>query len=118
MTGYLPEKALRHIYRLASAFVFPSLCEGFGLPLVEAMASGVPVVASLTSAVPGVCQDAAVYFHPEDAEEMAQKIASVLEDSKLKGDLIDKGCKRALDFSWEEAAAKTLAFYQTLCSRP
>jgi glycosyltransferase involved in cell wall biosynthesis len=118
MTGYLPEKALRHIYRLASAFVFPSLCEGFGLPLVEAMASGVPVVASLTSAVPGVCQDAAVYFHPEDAEEMAQKIASVLEDSKLKGDLIDKGRKRALDFSWEEAAAKTLAFYQTLGSRP
>ncbi|MEW5901753.1 MAG: glycosyltransferase family 1 protein [Acidobacteriota bacterium] len=118
MTGYLPEKDVRHIYRLASAFVFPSLCEGFGLPLVEAMASGAPVVASLTSAVPEVCQDGAVYFRPEDPDEMAARIVSVLEDGELKEQLIDKGRKRALNFSWEKAAAETLAFYRTLAQSP
>lgn len=116
MTGYLPDREVRHIYRLASAFVFPSLCEGFGLPLVEAMASGVPVVASFSSAIPEVCQSAAVYFRPEDPEDMAEKLTSVLEHSELRQELAAKGKQRALDFSWERAAEETLAFYAAVVS--
>jgi glycosyltransferase involved in cell wall biosynthesis len=116
MTGYLPDREVRHIYRLASAFVFPSLCEGFGLPLVEAMASGVPVAASFSSAIPEVCRSAAVYFRPEDPEDMAEKIASVLENSELRQELAARGKQRALDFSWERAAEETLAFYGAVVS--
>jgi glycosyltransferase involved in cell wall biosynthesis len=116
LTGYLPDLEVRHIYRLASAFVFPSLCEGFGLPLVEAMASGVPVAASFSSAIPEVCQSAAVYFRPEDPEDMAEKISSLLESSELRQELAAKGKRRALDFSWEIAAEETLAFYNTVVS--
>jgi glycosyltransferase involved in cell wall biosynthesis len=114
MTGYLPERDVRHIYRLASAFVFPSLCEGFGLPLVEAMASGIPIAASLTSAIPEVCGEAAVYFRPEDAENMAEKIISILENPDLRKDLVSKGLTRAVAFSWERAAEATLDFYTSL----
>jgi glycosyltransferase involved in cell wall biosynthesis len=117
MTGYLPERDIRHIYRLASAFVFPSLCEGFGLPLLEAMASGIPIAASMSSAVPEVCGDAALYFRPEDPENMAEKIILILEDQALKKDLVAKGLKRALGFSWERAAEETLEFYASLAEK-
>jgi len=112
--GYLEKDELRLIYRLASAFVFPSLCEGFGFPLLEAMASGVPVVASSTSAIPEVCGDAAEFFPPEDAEEMARKIIRVLEDSQTREELITRGKQRIRAFRWEKAAAETLAFYHTV----
>ena len=112
--GYLTEKDVRHTYRLATAFVFPSLCEGFGLPLVEAMASGVPIAASQTSAIPEVCRDAAVYFQPESAESMAEKVLAIVEDEGLRKRLIARGKERARDFSWEKAAAETLAFYERI----
>jgi len=114
MTGYLPDEEVRFIYRLATVFVFPSLCEGFGLPLIEAMASGVPVAASLTSAIPEVCGDAALYFRPEEPESMAEKIIFLLKSSQTREELVAKGKKRAQDFSWEKAAAETLKFYQFL----
>ncbi len=117
MAGYLEEKDVRHAYRLATAFVFPSLCEGFGLPLVEAMASGVPVAASQTSAIPEVCRDAAVYFQPESPESMAEKVVSVIEDGELREKLIARGKERAKDFSWEKAAAETLEFYARVVQR-
>ncbi len=110
--GYLADKDIRQVYRLASAFVFPSLCEGFGLPLVEAMASGIPVAASLNSAIPEVCRDAAVYFQPESAESMAEKVVTVIEDEELRKKLVAKGKERARDFSWEKAAGETLEFYE------
>jgi glycosyltransferase involved in cell wall biosynthesis len=113
-TGYLEEKDIRNAYRLASAFVLPSLCEGFGMPLVEAMASGVPIAASRISAIPEVCRDAAVYFQPDDAEGMAKKVASVIEDEDLRKRLIARGKERARDFSWKKAAAETLAFYESV----
>jgi len=116
MTGYLPARDIRHIYRLASAFVFPSLCEGFGLPLVEAMASGVPVAASQSSAIPEVCGEAAVYFRPEDPENIAEKIISILENSDLQKALVSKGLRRTQDFSWERAARETLEFYASLAA--
>jgi glycosyltransferase involved in cell wall biosynthesis len=114
MAGYLDEEDVRHAYRLANAFVLPSLCEGFGLPLIEAMASGLPVAASQTSSIPEVCRDAAVYFHPESPESMAEKVVSVIEDGELRKRLIARGKERARDFSWEKAAAETLQFYERL----
>lgn len=112
--GYLKDKDVRHIFRLATAFVFPSLCEGFGLPLVEAMASGIPVAASLTSAIPEVCRDAAVYFQPESPESMAEKVVAVVEDGELRHRLIARGKERVRDFSWEKAAVETLGFYERI----
>jgi glycosyltransferase involved in cell wall biosynthesis len=110
--GYLSGTDVRHAYRLASAFVLPSLCEGFGLPLVEAMASGIPVAASQTSAIPEVCRDAALYFQPESPESMAEKVVAIIEDGELREKLIARGKQRARDFSWENAAAETLQFYE------
>lgn len=111
MTGYLSPDDLRKIYRLATAFVFPSLCEGFGLPLVEAMASGLPVLAAMNSAIPEVCGDAALYFRAEDPEGIAEKIQVLLESDQVRRELAAKGRKRSLEFRWEKAAAETLKFY-------
>lgn len=114
MAGYVEEIEIRNIYRLATAFVFPSLCEGFGLPLVEAMASGLPVATSQVSAMPEVCRDAAVYFRPDSAESMAEKVASVIEDEDLRKRLIARGRERAREFKWEKVAADTLGFYEAV----
>jgi glycosyltransferase involved in cell wall biosynthesis len=113
-TGYLEQKDIRNIYRLAAAFVLPSLCEGFGLPLLEAMASGVPVAASRTSSIPEVCRDAAAYFDPENPESMAEKVISLLEDQALRSRLVIRGKERARSFSWEKAGRDTLAFYESV----
>ena len=78
--GYLPEPDVRDLYRAAAALVFPSFCEGFGFPLLEAMAGGLPVAASGVSALPEIGGDAALYFDPEDADDMAEKIIAVLKD--------------------------------------
>jgi glycosyltransferase involved in cell wall biosynthesis len=113
-TGYLGQREIRNAYRLATAFVLPSLYEGFGMPLVEAMASGVPVAASQTSAIPEVCRDAAVYFRPENPESMAEKVVLVLGDEDLRQRLITRGKARAGEFSWKKAAEETLAFYESV----
>jgi glycosyltransferase involved in cell wall biosynthesis len=113
-TGYLDEGNVRNIYRLATAFVLPSLCEGFGLPLLEAMASGVPVAASRVSAIPEVCRDAAVYFDPDNPESMAEKVISLLGDEDLRNRLVARGKDRAGSFSWEKTALETLAFYESV----
>jgi glycosyltransferase involved in cell wall biosynthesis len=113
-TGYLEPNDVRNIYRLATAFVLPSLCEGFGMPLLEAMASGVPVAASRTSSIPEVCRDAAAYFDPESPESMAEKVISLLEDQSLRSRLAARGRERARSFSWEKAARDTLAFYESV----
>jgi glycosyltransferase involved in cell wall biosynthesis len=116
MTGYLTPADLPKLYRLATAFVFPSLCEGFGLPLVEAMAAGLPVVAAMNSAIPEVGADAAVYFPAESPEVLAEKICLVLENAGLRAELAAKGRRRARDFSWEKSASETLRFYVS-CGR-
>ncbi len=114
LTGYLKDRELRSIYRSATAFVFPSLCEGFGLPLLEAMCSRTPVIASGVSALPEICQDAALFFDPDQSMDMAEKIMSVLRNEDLKRDLVRKGEKRVLDFSWKTTAEKTLNIYRSL----
>ena len=112
MLGYLDDAELKNVYRLASAFVFPSFWEGFGIPLLEAMASGLPIVTSRTSALPEIAQDAAVYADPHDPEDIAAKTTLVLEDRTLRDNLISAGEKRVEFFSWEKAAEEALNFYR------
>ena len=117
LVGYVDEKELKNIYRLASVFVFPSLWEGFGIPLLEAMASGLPIVASRSSALPEIAEDAAAYVDPEDPEDMAEQIVHVLEDLDFQKTLVSAGQKRVRAFSWEKAAAETLDFYESVLER-
>ena len=117
LTGYLNDFELRSIYQLGTAFVFPSVCEGFGLPLLEAMVSGIPVIASKAPALPEICQDAALFFDPEHPKDMAESIIRVLKDETLREDLIQRGKKRVEDFSWESTANKTLSIYRSLMSK-
>ncbi len=117
MIDYLPDAEVKIFYRLATVFAFPSLCEGFGLPLLESMASGLPVATSKASALPEVGQDAALYFHPEDPEDIADKLILALQDEGLRKTLRERGKKRALDFDWHTTAADTLSFYEYLIRR-
>lgn len=115
--NYLPEGDMKILYHLASCLVFPSLCEGFGLPLVEAMASECPLVISRASALPEIALDAALYFHPEDAEEMASQIITVLDDEDKRKNLIHRGIQRVRDFSWTKTAENTLNFYRSVLEK-
>jgi len=117
MVGYLNEDDLKSLYRLSSVFVYPSLWEGFGIPLLEAMACGVPVVTSRTSALPETAGEAAVYFNPESPEDMAEKIVQVLEDEDLRQKLISAGKERIRAFGWDEAASDVLSFYESVMER-
>ncbi len=110
--GYLPDSEIRDLYRLARILIFPSLCEGFGLPLLEAMASGLPAAVSRTGALPEVGGDAAAYFEPEDASDIARVILELLGDEPRRRELTEKGQRRASGFSWVETARRTLAFYE------
>jgi len=112
--GYLSESDVRNVYLAASAFVYPSSCEGFGLPLLEAMASGLPVAASGVTAIPEVGGEAAIYFRPEDPDDMAEKIIRVLEDDRLRRSLRSRGFDRVREFTWERTAARTLEFYRSV----
>jgi glycosyltransferase involved in cell wall biosynthesis len=109
--GYLPEETLAVMYRLAGVFVFPSLYEGFGLPPLEAMASGTPVVTSNVSSLPEVAGDAAVLVDPYDPRAIAEGIYQVLTDEKLRRDLRHKGVARAGQFSWEQSVRRVRAIY-------
>jgi len=100
--------ALRALYARCGVFVFPSLYEGFGLPVVEAMACGAPVVASDATAVPEAAGSAAVLFDPRDPAALAGAIDRVLKDTALRSDLISRGRSRALKRNWEDVARETL----------
>ena len=115
--GYLPDDTLAILYRLASVFVFPSLYEGFGLPPLEAMASGTPVVTSNVSSLPEVAGGAAVLVDPYDVESIVDGIASVLSNPVLREELRAKGIARARDFSWERSVARTREIYQEVGDR-
>jgi alpha-1,3-rhamnosyl/mannosyltransferase len=114
MTGPVPDQDLAVLYRAAACFVIPSTYEGFGLPILEAMASGAPVLSSNRSSLPEVGGDAALYFNPDSTEEMAMLMERVLGDSALREQLISRGLGRARQFSWEKCARETLAALQTL----
>ena len=109
--GYLPEETLAVMYRLAGVFVFPSLYEGFGLPPLEAMASGTPVVTSNVSSLPEVAGDAAVLVDPYSAEAIADGMYRVLTDNDLRSGLRRRGPQRASQFSWESSVRRVREIY-------
>ena len=116
--GYLPEETLAVMYRLAGVFVFPSLYEGFGLPPLEAMASGTPVVTSNISSLPEVAGDAAVLVDPHFPEAIADGIHTVLTDEAVRRTLRDKGLARARQFSWEQSVRRVLEIYRDAAAAP
>ena len=116
--GFLPDETHAALYRLADLFVFPSLYEGFGLPPLEAMASGTPVVTSNVSSLPEVAGDAAVLVDPYDVASIVDGMQRVLGDPALASDLRRKGLERARDFSWERSVARTHDIYQVVAERP
>ena len=112
--GFIDDEDLPALYGGALLFVFPSLYEGFGLPVLEAMGCGVPVITSITSSLPEVTGDAALLVDPYDVEGMAAAMADVVHSASLRDSLRQKGLARAQRFSWETAAQQTLDLYVAL----
>jgi len=110
--GFQSESTLASLYRLADVFVFPSLYEGFGLPPLEAMASGTPVVVSNLSSLPEVVGDAGVQINPYDIESIADGIQQVLENPSQRKELITRGIARAKMFSWNSSIKRVQQIYQ------
>jgi glycosyltransferase involved in cell wall biosynthesis len=109
--GFVPDQTLAALYRLANVFVFPSLYEGFGLPPLEAMASGTPVITSNVSSLPEVVGDAAIMIDPYESEAIAGAMHRVLTDEGLRAELRRKGLARAREFSWERSIARVREIY-------
>jgi glycosyltransferase involved in cell wall biosynthesis len=114
--GYVDERTLAALYRLASVFAFPSLYEGFGLPPLEAMASGTPVVTSNVSSLPEVTGDAAVLVDPRDVDAIVDGLSRVLRDPDLAATLRERGLARARAFSWEVSVNRTLRVYREVAT--
>jgi glycosyltransferase involved in cell wall biosynthesis len=106
--GYVTDRELKALYQGATAFVFPSLYEGFGLPPLEAMSCGCPVVVARSASLPWVCGDAALYCDPHDAQDLAHQIRMAVRDRKLQTELRQRGLARARDFTWRQCARGTL----------
>ena len=112
LLGHLSTEQLAALYARARIFAFPSLDEGFGMPILEAMAHGVPVITSRCSAMPEVAGDAALLVDPLDVDELADALSRLAADPALREDLIALGRARALQFTWGSAVAKTWAVYE------
>ncbi|MBI4811890.1 glycosyltransferase family 4 protein [Candidatus Falkowbacteria bacterium] len=108
MPGWVEERDMPYLYNGATAFVFPSLYEGFGIPLLQAMACEVPITASRAASIPEVVGDAALLFDPTDVAAMAEAMEKIIFDNELRESLIKKGKERAKNFSWEKCAKETL----------
>ena len=104
--GVVPEEKLPSLYRGAEALIFPSIYEGFGLPLVEAMASGTPVLTSNTTALPEVAGGVALLVDPTSVDQIAVATEKIVNDTSLRGQLREKGLARAAQFSWFSTAAR------------
>ncbi len=110
-TGYVPDAELPLWYNAASALVFPSYYEGFGMPVLEAMACGTPVIAAHTSAIPEATGDAALLFDPKDKEALHERMAAVLDDRALADKMRRKGLAQAARYTWPRAAREMLDVY-------
>ncbi len=112
--GYVPAADLPLLYNAATLVAMPSLYEGFGLPVLEAMACGTPVVSSDASCLPEIGGSAAHYFDPHDTEAMAQELRAVWTDVELRAEMRTQGLQQAARFSWARAAEQTLEVYQSI----
>ncbi|MFN5933601.1 MAG: glycosyltransferase family 4 protein, partial [Roseiflexaceae bacterium] len=115
--GYIPQEDQHLWYGAATAFVFPSLYEGFGMPPLEAMACGTPVIVSNASSLPEVTGDAGLQVDPYDVDGWADAMRRVLTDRTLHADLAARGPRQAAKFSWVETAQRTLEVYQRVVRR-
>ncbi len=113
-TGYVTDEELAVLYSAAQLFVMPSFEEGFGIPLLEAFAHGTPVVSSFAGALPEIGGDAALYFDPNNVNDMIAKIQKILTSQSLRNDLITKGRERLKKFSWDLMGNQTLTIYNKL----
>ncbi|HEX4136728.1 MAG TPA: glycosyltransferase family 1 protein [Bryobacteraceae bacterium] len=114
ITGYLTDEQIGEWYARAGIFAFPSMDEGFGMPVLEAMAAGIPVVAGNRSALPEVCGGAAVLIDPRNEDELASALVSLATDQARVTALVESGRKRAMEFRWEKAVNETLTVYREL----
>jgi alpha-1,3-rhamnosyl/mannosyltransferase len=114
LPGYVPDDDLAALYSGADVFVFPSIHEGFGLPVIEAMACGAPVICSDRSALPEITDGAAILVDPGDRAALTRAIARVLDDHSLQAQLRARGLARAAAFTWERTARATLAVYESV----
>jgi len=116
-TGYLADEQLSLVLQHATAFVFPSLYEGFGIPVLEAMAAGVPVACSRVASLPEVAGDAALLFDPTRPDEMSDVLAQLLGDHELREKLVSRGRLHVERFSWTQTARTTLDVYRRVGAR-
>jgi len=115
--GYVPEDELPALYRSAGLFLYPSLYEGFGLPVLEAMACGIPAIASDRSSLPEVAGDAALLVDPENVERLTEAMSLLLTDEALRTGLIARGLARSRLFTWERTARETIEVYRQVAAR-
>lgn len=115
LTGYVPDQDLPKLYRAATAFVYPSLFEGFGLPPLEAMACGTPVVTSNVSSLPEVTGEAALLIDPKNESDLAAALLRITSDQNLRTQLQERGIEQAKKFTWRTAAETTLQLYREAC---
>lgn len=115
--GYIAQQDMPYVFAGASLLAFPSLFEGFGIPLLEAMRVGLPIAASRVTSIPEICGESALYFDPLSPEDMAEKIAALLGDASLRASLAEKGRERARAFSWERCARETLSALRSVAAK-
>jgi len=114
--GYIENTDLPYIYNGCFAFVYTSLRESFGIPLLEAMSSGVPVITSNTSSMPEIASDAALFISPNKVDEISEAMLRLEKDEALYKDLKEKGLERASHFSWRKSTEKLLEIYHEVLS--
>jgi glycosyltransferase involved in cell wall biosynthesis len=112
--GFIDEEDKPAVYKLAEIFCFPSLYEGFGIPVLEAMVSGVPAIVSDIAPHREIAQDSVLYFNPESPDDLAEKLVQLLENEELKNDLILKEREQAQKFSWKKSAQKILEIFKNI----
>lgn len=115
LTGYFPHENFGDLYRNAEACVFPSVNEGVGLPVMESMASGLPVACSSSGALREIAGDGAIYFDSDSIDDMASCIERIISDSALRESLVQKGLKKAEEYSWEKTARRTVEILESVC---
>ncbi|HEY3062081.1 MAG TPA: glycosyltransferase family 1 protein [Chloroflexota bacterium] len=116
LPGFIADELLPAVYSAAEVLAFPSLYEGFGLPILEAMACGTPVVASRASCLPEVAEGAAIMVDPDDVEDLAGALERALTDADLRARLIERGHERAAEYTWQRAAERLLDVYRLVVS--
>jgi len=113
LPGFVPDRTIPRYYRHATAFLFPSLCEGFGIPLLEAMACGTPIITSNISSLPEIAGDAAIFINPNQTEELKQAILKISQSNDIQFKLRDAGFERLSFFEWEKTASQTMGAYRS-----